>query len=58
MYLRYSAQEACGRDCYFAHNASYSGDEYEYRLSLGQKQMFFARVAVGDAVKLHLNSTM
>jgi len=56
--MRYSAQGFWGRGCYFAYNPSYSAVGYEYRLGSGQKQMFFARVAVGDAVKLPSNSTI
>jgi hypothetical protein len=56
--MRYSAQGLWGRGCYFALNASYSGCGYEYTLNSGQKQIFFARVAVGDAVKLPSNSSL
>jgi O-acetyl-ADP-ribose deacetylase (regulator of RNase III) len=56
--MRYSAQGSWGRGCYFAYNASYSGGGYEYQLSSGKKQMFFARVAVGDAIQLGANSNI
>ncbi len=40
-----------GYAAYFAANASYS-DSYSYKMN-AQKQMFYAKVLIGDSVKLN-----
>jgi O-acetyl-ADP-ribose deacetylase (regulator of RNase III) len=55
--MRYSQPGLWGKGCYFAQNAVYSASGYAHT-SGSNKQMFLAKVAVGESIKLNQDGTI
>lgn len=55
--MRYSPGGMWGQANYFAVNASYS-DSYHHSLANGTKQMFYARVMIGNTIVMQPNNTL